>query len=159
MTDADVEVLICRTDPALPLPSYQHPGDAGLDLVTAEAAVLKPGERALLPTGVAVALPAGYAAFVVPRSGLAARCGISLVNAPGTVDSGYRGQIKVSVINLDPTRDVVFERGDRIAQMVVQKVPKVRLREVESLPGSARGDGGFGSTGGMAGVGAMGAEQ
>ncbi|MDP4013949.1 MAG: dUTP diphosphatase [Candidatus Nanopelagicales bacterium] len=149
MTGAEVDVLVYRADPELPLPSYQHPGDAGMDLVTAEAAVLKPGERALLPTGICVALPMGYVAFVVPRSGLAARCGVSLVNAPGTVDAGYRGQIRVSVINLDPSREVVFERGDRIAQLVVQRAPRVRLHEVDSLPGSSRGMGGFGSTGGM----------
>lgn len=142
-----VDVLIKRLDPGIELPAAQHPGDAGLDLVTTVGAVLRPGERALLPTGVAIALPAGYAAFVVPRSGLAVRHGVSLVNAPGTVDAGYRGEIKVSVINLDPLRDVTFERGDRIAQMVVQQVPHVRLHEVEQLPDSDRSTGGFGSTG------------
>lgn len=142
-----VDVLIKRLDPGIELPAAQHPGDAGLDLVTTVGAVLRPGERALLPTGVAIALPAGYAAFVVPRSGLAVRHGVSLVNAPGTVDAGYRGEIKVSVVNLDPLRDVTFERGDRIAQMVVQQVPQVRLHEVEQLPDSDRSTGGFGSTG------------
>jgi dUTP pyrophosphatase len=142
-----VDVLIKRLDPGIELPAAQHPGDAGLDLVTTVGAVLRPGERALLPTGVAIALPAGYAAFVVPRSGLAVRHGVSLVNAPGTVDAGYRGEIKVSVINLDPLRDVTFERGDRIAQMVVQQVPHVRLHEVQQLPDSDRSTGGFGSTG------------
>ena len=113
-------------------------------------ATLAPGERALLPTGIAIALPDGYAAFVHPRSGLAVRFGVSLVNAPGTVDAGYRGEIKVSVINLDPTNPVVFHRGDRIAQLVIQPVVRARFHEVERLPGSARGDGGFGSTGGHA---------
>lgn len=142
-----VDVLIRRLDPEVPLPARAHPGDAGLDLVTTQAAVLAPGERALLPTGVAIALPAGFVAFVVPRSGLAVRHGVSLVNSPGTVDAGYRGEIRVSVINLDPEHPVAFERWDRIAQLVVQQVPQVRLHEVESLPGSDRSHGGFGSTG------------
>ncbi|WP_381793428.1 dUTP diphosphatase [Streptomyces niveus] len=149
-----VDVLIRRTDPDVPLPSYAHPGDAGVDLVTTEAADLAPGERAVLPTGVSLALPDGYAAFVHPRSGLAARCGVALVNAPGTVDAGYRGEIKVIVVNLDPRETVRFERFDRIAQLVVQQVEKVRFHEVAELPGSARAEGGFGSTGGHAAVGA-----
>jgi dUTP pyrophosphatase len=144
------DVLITRLDPGVPVPSYEHPGDAGADLVTTVDATLAPGERALLPTGIAIALPDGYAAFVHPRSGLAVRFGVSLVNAPGTVDAGYRGEIKVSVINLDPTNAVVFHRGDRIAQLVIQPVVRARFHEVERLPGSARGDGGFGSTGGHA---------
>ena len=144
------DVLITRLDPGVPMPSYEHPGDAGADLVTTVDATLAPGERALLPTGIAIALPDGYAAFVHPRSGLAVRFGVSLVNAPGTVDAGYRGEIKVSVINLDPTNPVVFHRGDRIAQLVIQAVVRARFHEVERLPGSARGDGGFGSTGGHA---------
>lgn len=148
-----VDVLIRRTDPQVPLPSYAHPGDAGVDLVTTEAADLAPGERAVLPTGVSLALPDGYAAFVHPRSGLAARCGVALVNAPGTVDAGYRGEIKVIVVNLDPRETVRFERFDRIAQLVVQQVERVRFHEVAELPGSARADGGFGSTGGHAAVG------
>ncbi|MEU0695589.1 dUTP diphosphatase [Streptomyces niveus] len=151
---APVDVLIRRTDPEVPLPSYAHPGDAGVDLVTTEAADLAPGERAVLPTGVSLALPDGYAAFVHPRSGLAARCGVALVNAPGTVDAGYRGEIKVIVVNLDPRETVRFERFDRIAQLVVQQVEKVRFHEVAELPGSARAEGGFGSTGGHAAVGA-----
>jgi dUTP pyrophosphatase len=142
-----LDVLIQRLDPDLPLPSYAHPGDAGADLVTAVDAKLAPGERAVLPTGIAIALPDGYAAFVHPRSGLAARFGVSLVNAPGTVDAGYRGEIKVILVNLDPVRDVVLKRGDRIAQLVVQKVERARFHEVAELPGSHRGDGGFGSTG------------
>ncbi|UNO39535.1 dUTP diphosphatase [Streptomyces sp. MST-110588] len=147
-----VDVLLRRLDPEVPVPSYGHPGDAGLDLVTTEAAELGPGERAVLPTGVSIALPDGYAAFVHPRSGLAARCGVALVNAPGTVDAGYRGEIKVIVVNLDPRDSVRFERFDRIAQLVVQQVEKVRFHEVAELPGSARAEGGFGSTGGHAAV-------
>lgn len=141
------DVLITRLDPGVPIPSYEHPGDAGADLVTTVDATLAPGERALLPTGIAIALPEGYAAFVHPRSGLAVRYGVSLVNAPGTVDAGYRGEIKVSVINLGAAA-VAFHRGDRIAQLVIQPVVRARFHEVERLPGSARGDGGFGSTGG-----------
>jgi dUTP pyrophosphatase len=148
-----VDVLIRRLDPDVPLPSYGHPGDAGADLVTTEAAELAPGERTVLPTGVSIALPDGYAAFVHPRSGLAARCGVALVNAPGTVDAGYRGEIKVIVVNLDPRENVRFERFDRIAQLVVQQVDKVRFHEVAELPGSARAERGFGSTGGHAAVG------
>ncbi|WP_424211390.1 dUTP diphosphatase [Streptomyces sp. BI20] len=147
-----VDVLIRRVDPEVPLPAYGHPGDAGCDLVTTEAAELAPGERVVLPTGIAIALPDGYAAFVHPRSGLAARCGLALVNAPGTVDAGYRGEIKVIVVNLDPRESVRFERFDRIAQLVVQRVEKVRFHEVTDLPGSARAEGGFGSTGGHAAV-------
>ncbi|WP_329380500.1 dUTP diphosphatase [Streptomyces sp. NBC_01716] len=153
MSRNPVDVLIRRTDPEVPLPSYAHPGDAGVDLVTTEPADLAPGERAVLPTGVSLALPDGYAAFVHPRSGLAARCGVALVNAPGTVDAGYRGEIKVIVVNLDPRGTVRFERFDRIAQLVVQQVEKVRFHEVAELPGSARAEGGFGSTGGHAAVG------
>ncbi|MCP3818534.1 dUTP diphosphatase [Streptomyces sp. A3M-1-3] len=155
-----VDVLIRRIDPEVPVPSYGHPGDAGVDLVTTEAAELAPGERTVLPTGVSIALPDGYAAFVHPRSGLAARCGVALVNAPGTVDAGYRGEIKVIVVNLDPRETVRFERFDRIAQLVVQQVEKVRFHEVAELPGSARAEGGFGSTGGHAAVGgASGGQQ
>ncbi|MFB6702996.1 dUTP diphosphatase [Streptomyces rubiginosohelvolus] len=152
MTRNPVDVLIRRTDPDVPIPAYGHLGDAGADLVTTEAAELAPGERVVLPTGVSIALPDGYAAFVHPRSGLAARCGVALVNAPGTVDAGYRGEIKVIVVNLDPRESVRFERFDRIAQLVVQQVEKVRFHEVAELPGSARAEGGFGSTGGHASV-------
>jgi dUTP pyrophosphatase len=147
---SSLEVLVRRLDADLPLPSYAHVGDAGADLVTAVDAELAPGERAVLPTGVAIALPDGYAAFVHPRSGLAARCGVGLVNAPGTVDAGYRGEIKVVVVNLDPREPVRFRRGDRIAQLVVQRVERVAFVEVAELPGSARAEGGFGSTGGHA---------
>jgi len=149
--DADaVDVLVRRLDPGAVLPTYAHPGDAGADLHTTVDAELAPGERALLPTGLAIALPDGYAAFVHPRSGLAVRYGVSLVNAPGTVDAGYRGEVKVSVINLDPREPVVFRRGDRIAQLVVQRVERAVFHEVTALPGSARAAGGFGSTGGLA---------
>jgi dUTP pyrophosphatase len=146
-----VDVLITRLDPDVPLPSYARHGDAGADLVTAEDVDLAPGERALVRTGVAIALPAGYAAFVHPRSGLAARHGVTVVNAPGTIDAGYRGEIQVILLNTDPARPVSFRRGDRIAQLVVQRVEHVTFCEVAALPGSARAEGGFGSTGGHAG--------
>jgi len=141
------DVLIKRLDPGVALPSYAHPGDAGADLAAAEDVELGPGERALVRTGLAIALPAGYAAFVHPRSGLAARHGVTIVNAPGTVDAGYRGEIKVTLLNTDPLRPVSFKRGDRIAQLVIQRVERAVFHEAEVLPGSARGDGGFGSTG------------
>ena len=142
-----VDVLLQRLDPGVPVPAYAHPGDAGVDLVTTVDADVAPGERVLLPTGIAIALPEGYAAFVHPRSGLAVKYGVSLVNAPGTVDAGYRGEIKVSLVNLDPRDAVVLHRGDRIAQLVVQKVEHAVFHEVERLPGSDRGEGGFGSSG------------
>lgn len=144
-----VEVLIRRLDPEVPVPAYAHPGDAGADLTTTVDVDLAPGERAMVPTGISLALPEGYVALVHPRSGLAARCGISIVNAPGTVDAGYRGEIKVMLVNLDPAEPVHLARGDRIAQLVVQQVEQARFVEVESLPGSDRGDGGYGSTGGF----------
>ncbi len=144
-----LDVLIRQLDDGLPLPSYAHPGDAGADLYTTVDAVLEPGERALLPTGVAIALPDGFAAFVHPRSGLAAKFGVSLLNAPGTVDAGYRGEVMVSVVNLDPRSAVSFARGDRIAQLVIQRVERARFHVVQQLPGSARAEGGFGSTGGV----------
>ncbi|MDQ4008554.1 MAG: dUTP diphosphatase [Actinomycetota bacterium] len=144
-----VQVQIHRLDPDLPLPSYAHAGDAGADLMTAVDVTLAAGERALVPTGVALALPEGYAAFVHPRSGLAARCGLSIVNAPGTVDAGYRGEIKVALVNLDPREPLTLRRGDRIAQLVVQRVETARFLEVDRLPGSERGAGGYGSTGGF----------
>lgn len=142
-----VDVLVLRIDPDLPLPSVAHPGDAGVDLCTTVDAEIAPGERALLPTGLALALPDGYAGFVHPRSGLASRYGLTVANAPGTVDAGYRGEIKVALVNLDRTSAVTVRRGDRIAQLVVQRVARPLFHEVERLPGSARGDGGFGSTG------------
>jgi dUTP pyrophosphatase len=146
------DVLIRRLDPGVPLPGYAHPGDAGADLVAAADVELAPGQRAMIPTGLAIALPAGYAAFVHPRSGLAARHGVTIVNAPGTVDAGYRGEIKITMLNTDAARTVRFSRGDRIAQLVIQRVERATFHEVEVLPGSARGDGGFGSTGGHAGA-------
>ncbi|MFE3452121.1 dUTP diphosphatase [Nonomuraea sp. NPDC059194] len=142
-----VEVLIHRLDPDLPVPSYAHPGDAGADLVAAADVELLPGERALVGTGVAIALPDGYAAFVHPRSGLAAKHGVTLVNAPGTVDAGYRGEIKVTLLNTDTKEAVRLRRGDRIAQLVVQRVERATFYEVDRLPGSVRGADGFGSTG------------
>jgi len=143
-----VDVLITRLDPGVPLPSYAQPGDAGADLVAAEDVDLAPGERAVVGTGIAIALPAGYAAFVHPRSGLAAKHGVMVVNAPGTIDAGYRGEIKVILLNADRLTPVSFRRGDRIAQLVVQRVERAMFREVTALPGSARGEDGFGSTGG-----------
>ncbi|MUL43537.1 dUTP diphosphatase [Streptomonospora sp. PA3] len=145
-----VEILIRRLDPDLPLPAYAHPGDAGADLVTTEDVVVGPGQRAVVGTGIAIALPEGYAAFVHPRSGLAARCGLTLVNAPGTVDAGYRGEVRVTLLNTDQETPVKLARGDRVAQLVVQRVERAEFREVEELPESVRGTGGFGSTGGHA---------
>ena len=143
-------MLITRLDPDVPLPSYARQDDAGADLVCAEDVDLAPGQRAVVGTGIAIALPAGYAAFVHPRSGLAARHGVTLVNAPGTIDAGYRGEIRVVLLNTDPATPVSFRRGDRIAQLVVQRVERAAFREVAALPDSARGDNGFGSTGGHA---------
>lgn len=145
-----VEVLIERLDDGLPVPSYAHAGDAGADLYTAEDVVLPPGERRMVSTGVAIALPDGYAAFIHPRSGLAAKLGVTIVNAPGTVDAGYRGEIKVTLLNTDLHETHQLRRGDRIAQLVIQKVERAVFLEVAELPGSARGTGGFGSTGGYA---------
>jgi dUTP pyrophosphatase len=145
-----VDVLITRLDPAVPLPGYERPGDAGADLAAAEDVELAPGERAVVGTGIAIALPDGYAGFVHPRSGLAARHGLTMVNAPGTIDAGYRGEIKVILLNTDRSRPVLLRRGDRIAQLVVQRVENVTFREVPALPDSARGADGFGSTGGHA---------
>ena len=147
-----VEVLVHRLDPGLPLPAQEHPGDAGLDLRSAVDLELAPGQRSLVPTGIAIALPDGFAAFVHPRSGLALRHGVTVLNAPGTIDAGYRGEIGVILVNHDPDRSVPIARGDRIAQLVVQRVERVRLTEVSGLPGSSRGSGGFGSTGGVAGT-------
>src|SRR5215218_4195802 len=144
-----VEVQVRRLTSAVPLPAYAHPGDAGADLCTTVDVRLAPGERALVPTGIALAVPEGYVALVHPRSGLAARCGLSIVNTPGTVDAGYRGEVQVLLINLDPSRPVQLSRGDRIAQLVLQRVEQARFREVEVLPDSARGTGGYGSTGGF----------
>src|SRR5258707_9468489 len=142
-----VEVLIRRLDPGLPLPECAHPGDAGVDLYAASDVDLAPGERAIVPTGIAIALPDGYAGFVHPRSGLAARHGVTLVNAPGTIDAGYRGEIAVTMINTDRNAAVRFKRGDRIAQLVIQRVERAAFSAVGQLPGSATGVGGFGSPG------------
>ena len=150
MTDpARVQVLILRLDAGLPMPRYAHPGDAGADLCARKDVSLQPGQRAMVPTGVAVALPAGYAAFVHPRSGLAARHGITVVNAPGTIDAGYRGEILVNLLNTDPHEAFTISRGDRIAQLVVQRVSEAHFVEVGSLPGSHRGDNGHGASGGF----------
>lgn len=144
------EVTVTRLDPGVPLPTYAHPGDAGADLVTTVDLSLAPGERVLVPTGIALALPDGLAAFVHPRSGLALRHGLSIVNTPGTIDAGYRGEIKVLLVNHDPRETVELTRGDRIAQLVIQRVERVAFTEVGALPDSVRGAGGYGSTGGHA---------
>lgn len=143
----DVEVLLSTTDEDVPVPSYAHPGDAGADLTTREDVTLAPGERRTVRTGVRIALPAGYVALVHPRSGLAAKHGVTIVNAPGTVDAGYRGEISVTLLNTDATTPVSIAVGDRIAQLVIQRVEHAAFVRVESLPGSHRGEGGFGSTG------------
>jgi dUTP pyrophosphatase len=143
-----VQVLLSRLDPGVPVPSYARPGDAGADLVTTTDVVIAPGERAVVGTGIAIALPDEYAAFVHPRSGLAARVGLSVVNTPGTIDSGYRGEIKICLVNHDLRDAVELRRGDRIAQLVVQRVEHAVFREVDELPESDRSAGGYGSTGG-----------
>ena len=148
-------LAVVRLDPELPLPSRAHDGDAGVDLYSAEDVRLEPGHRALVGTGVAVAIPHGMVGLVHPRSGLAARVGLSIVNSPGTIDAGYRGEIKVALINLDPAEPILVHRGDRIAQLLVQRVELVELVEVSSfdeagLAGTTRGDGGHGSSGGHA---------
>ena len=152
MTDpGEIDIALLRLDPELPLPVYAHPGDAGADLVSAVDVTLAPGERALVPTGIAIALPEGFVALVHPRSGLAARHGLSIVNTPGTIDAGYRGEVKVLLINHDPSDAITLERGDRIAQLVFQRVERARFVEVDVLPDSVRGHGGYGSTGGFSG--------
>jgi dUTP pyrophosphatase len=142
-----VEVLLTRLDPEVPVPGYAYLGDAGADLVTTRDLVLEPGRRAVVGTGIALALPAGYAAFVVPRSGLAAQSGLGIVNAPGTIDAGYRGEVRVCLINHDLREQVVLRRLDRIAQLVVQRVERVAFSEVTALPESSRAARGYGSTG------------
>ena len=139
----NVDVLIASGD----IPEYAHPGDAGADLTAAESVVLAPGARATVATGVSIALPDGYVALVVPRSGLAAKHGITIVNSPGTVDAGYRGEIRVTMLNTDAEHQFTIEAGDRIAQLIVMPVSRARFVAVQKLPGSHRGDGGFGSTG------------
>jgi dUTP pyrophosphatase len=142
-----VPVLLRRLQPDVPVPRPAHPGDAGVDLVTTTDVTLEPGERAVVGTGIAVAIPDGYAAFVHPRSGLAARHGVTVVNAPGTVDAGYRGEIRIVLVNHDTQHAVRLRRGERVAQLVVQRVERIGFVEVDMLPGSARGEGGYGSTG------------
>lgn len=142
-----ISVPIRQLDPGLPLPGYAHPGDAGADLLTAEDFTLDPGERRLVPTGIALALPEGWVGLVHPRSGLAVRHGITLVNTPGTIDAGYRGEVKVCLLNTDRTESVSFGRGDRIAQLVLQRIGQADFVPVVDLEDSARGTGGFGSTG------------
>jgi dUTP pyrophosphatase len=145
--DANITLPILRIDPSIPLPEYHYPGDAGLDLRAAEDCTLQPLQRKMIPTGLKVAIPSGYAGFVLPRSGLAAKAGFSLVNSPGLIDSQYRGEIGVIAINLDATEPIEIGKGDRIAQLVIVPVPKVELREVESLDETQRSEKGFGSSG------------
>ena len=142
-----ITVPIKRLDPEAVIPSYAYAGDAGLDLRALEALVLKPFERALIPTGLAIAIPEGYAGFVQPRSGLALKRGLSIVNTPGLIDSHYRGELKIIAINLDPVNDIQIEKGERIAQLVIQEVPVVTLAVVDELDATDRGAGGFGSSG------------
>lgn len=142
-----MRIEVTRLDGSLPLPTYARPGDAGLDLLAAEDAELKPGERVAVATGIAVAIPEGFAGFVHPRSGRALKEGLTVANAPGTIDAGYRGEIKVILVNLDSNEPVHVRRGDKIAQLVIQRVEAAELVEVSELAASDRGDGGFGSTG------------
>jgi len=142
-----MKVLITRLDKELPLPRYAKPGDAGADVFSRIDLEIAPGSRALVPTGISIALPDGYGAFAHPRSGLAIKYGVGMVNAPGTIDAGYRGELQIILINHDPQETFSIKRGDRIAQLVFQKVESAEFIEVETLPGSGRGDGGFGSTG------------
>jgi dUTP pyrophosphatase len=143
----NIQVLITRLDESIPLPRYAKGGDAGADIVSRIDITLKPGERALVPTGISIALPDGYAAFVHPRSGLAIKHGVTMVNAPGTVDAGFRGELQCIMINHDQHESITFKKGDRIAQLVIQKVERAEFVEVKDLPGSGRGTDGFGSTG------------
>jgi dUTP pyrophosphatase len=144
-----VQIQIRRLDTGLPLPAYAHPGDAGADLHTTVDLTLAPGERRLVPTGIALAIPEGYVGLVHPRSGLAHRHGLSVVNAPGTIDAGYRGEVQVCLVNLDPSAPIALRRGDRIAQLVVQRVERAEFVEAAELEQSVRGSGGYGSTGGF----------
>lgn len=147
MSEKSCELRIFREAKDLPLPSYAHPGDAGLDLYSNEDVVLKPFERRLVGTGIRVEIPRGYAGFVQPKSGRAAKEGLSIVNTPGLIDSGYRGEVGVILINLDPQKEITIKRGEKIAQLVIQKVEEVEVVEVEALSDTTRGEGGFGSTG------------
>lgn len=144
---SEVEVLVKQLDNNIELPKYAYPGDAGCDLRAAESLTLQPFERAMVSCGLAIAVPDGYCGLVIPRSGLAAKHGISIVNAPGLIDSGYRGELKVILVNLDAHNAFEIERGDRIAQLVISQVPTVVLNTVDELPSSERGEGGFGSSG------------
>ena len=147
-----VEVLVQRLDPGLPMPAREHPGDAGLDLRSRLDVRLEPGGRSLVPTGIAIALPSGFAAFIHPRSGMALRHGVTVLNAPGTIDAGYRGEISIILVNHDRFEAFDIARGDRIAQLIVSPVATAAMVEVSDLPGSHRGSGGFGSTGGFLGT-------
>ena len=142
-----MKVLVTRLDPNLPLPTYAKPGDAGADLYSRIDIELSPMQRALVPTGLAIALPPGYAGFIHPRSGRAAKEGLSMVNATGTIDAGYRGEIQVILINLDSEKKITIKRGERIAQLVIKEVSQAEFVEVEQLPGTSRGEAGFGSSG------------
>ena len=142
-----MRISVTRLDPDLPLPIYAHDGDAGLDLLSSADVVLAPGERQAVPTGLAIAVPPGYAGFVHARSGRALREGLALPNAPGLIDSGYRGELKVLLVNLDPTEKIAIKRGEKIAQLVIQQIERAELVEVDELPDSERGHGGFGSSG------------
>ncbi|MFB9619409.1 dUTP diphosphatase [Brooklawnia cerclae] len=144
-----VRVEIRRIDPELPVPRYAHPGDAGADLATAVDVVIEPGQRVVVPTGIALGLPDGYAGFVHPRSGLAARSGLTIVNTPGTLDSGYRGEIRICLLNTDRHTPIELHRGDLVAQLIVQRVEQVVFVAVDELPDTVRGSGGYGSTGGV----------
>jgi dUTP pyrophosphatase len=150
VTSQSTQVGFVRLDPGMPLPRYAHPGDAGADLAIAEDCELAPGERKLVGTGLALVLPNGWAGFVHPRSGLAARSGLTIVNAPGTIDAGYRGEVKICLLNTDPRTPITLSRGDLVAQLVVQRVEAVQFTELDALPASERGAGGYGSTGGVA---------
>ena len=142
-----ITLQLKKLDASLPTPRYVHEGDAGLDIYAAEDVTLQPGQRAMVPTGIAIAIPRGYAGFVQPRSGLAAKQGLTIVNTPGLIDSGYRGEVKVIALNTDTASTVQLKRGERIAQLVIQAVPVVTLEEVEELDSTERGAGGFGSSG------------
>ncbi|EMQ98009.1 dUTP diphosphatase [Paeniglutamicibacter gangotriensis] len=149
MSESSVDIALKMLDPELPVPSYAHEGDAGADLCAREDVTLAPGQRALVPTGVALGLPLGFVGLIHPRSGLATKHGLTVVNAPGTVDAGYRGELKVTLLNTDASTPIVLKRGDRIAQLVIQKVERARFLQVQELDDTARGAGGFGSTGGF----------
>ena len=149
MSESRVDIALKMLDPDLPVPSYAHEGDAGADLCAREDVTLAPGQRVLVPTGVSLALPLGYVGLIHPRSGLATKHGLTVVNAPGTVDAGYRGELKVTLLNTDASTPIVLKRGDRIAQLVIQKVERAHFIQVQDLDESARGAGGFGSTGGF----------